>query len=152
MYIAAVTLLMFVLPVLSVVIESLATHNHGPLLALIGTWFVFWAIGVRLFTAGIRQTLKPGLTSEGILGIKGKESWTLVRELGFANIAMGLAGIVSLWKPGWDVTVALIGGLFLLLDGCQHLTSRHRNLEENVAMWSDLLIGLLMAVFVISRF
>ena len=42
---------------------------------VIGTWFAFWAIGVRLFTAAVRQVIKPDLTSEGILGISGREAW-----------------------------------------------------------------------------
>lgn len=149
MYLGAVALLMFVMPTLSVLIEAVASNNHAAILALIGKWFVFWAIGVRLFTAGIRQIAKPGLTAEDILGIKDKVSWVVVRELGFANLAIGLAGIISLWQPGWRPAVALIGGLFLLLDGIQHMTKK-RNFEENIAMYSDLAIGAVMAVYLAS--
>jgi hypothetical protein len=88
MYIAAVSLLMFIFPIVSVLIESIANKNHAGLIALIGKWFVFWAIGVRLFTAGLRQIIKPGLTSEGIFGIKGKDAWILVRELGFVRLPL----------------------------------------------------------------
>jgi hypothetical protein len=149
MYIAAVTLFMFLLPLLSVLTEIVVNKNHTALIALIGKWFVFWAIGIRLLTAGIRQVIKPGLTAEGILGIKDKSSWTIVRELGFANISMGLAGIISLWQLSWRPAVALIGGLFLLLDGAQHMTKK-RNFEENVAMYSDLAIGITMALYLMS--
>lgn len=147
MYVASVTLLMFVFPLLSVVIEAVANKNHVALVALIGKWFVFWAVGIRLFTAGLRQIAKPGLTSEGILGIKGKEVWQLVRELGFANLAIGLLGIISLWKVEWRLAVALAGGLFLLLAGLEHLPKKHRTFEENVAMYSDLFISLVMAIY-----
>jgi hypothetical protein len=143
---------MFLLPILSIVTEVVANKNHAALIPLLGKWFVFWAIGIRLFTAGVRQISKPSLTSEGILGIKGKEVWVIVRELGFANAAMGLAGIISLWKPEWRLAVAFIGGLFLLLDGVQHAASKQRNIEENVALYSDLFIGVVMAVFVIATF
>jgi hypothetical protein len=152
MYIAAVSLLMFIFPIASVLLESIANKNHAGLILLIGKWFVFWAIGVRLFTAGLRQSIKPGLTSEGILGIKGREVWIIVRELGFANITIGLAGIVTLWKPEWRLAVAFIGGLFLLLDGILHIASRQRNFEENVAMYSDLTIGSIMAIYVVAKF
>jgi hypothetical protein len=151
MYVVAVSLLMFIFPVASVLIELIANRNPAGLVLLIGKWFVFWAIGVRLFTAGLRQSIKPGLTSEGILGIKGKEVWIIVRELGFANIAIGLAGIIALWKPEWRLAVAFIGGLFLLLDGGQHIASRQRKFEENVAMYSDLVIGFIMAIYVITN-
>lgn len=143
---------MFIFPIVSLVIEVLVNKNHIALIELIGKWFVFWAIGVRLFTAGLRQIIKPGLTSEGILGIKGKDVWQIVRELGFANASIGLAGIISLWKPEWRLAVATIGGLFLLLDGILHIASKKRNFEENVAMYSDLGIGIIMAVFVITKF
>jgi hypothetical protein len=150
MYLAAVAFLMFIFPILSVLIEVVAHKNHASLVILIGKWFVFWAIGVRLFTAGLRQVIKPGLTAEGILGIKGKQSWLLVRELGFANVSIGLAGIISLWKPEWRLAAALVGGLYLLLAGFAHIP-RKRNFEENVAMYSDLVIGFIMAVYFIAK-
>ena len=152
MYIFAVTFLMFIFPIVSIVIEILVNKNHSALIELIGKWFVFWAIGIRLFTAGLRQIIKPGLTSEGILGIKSKEAWQLVRELGFANVAMGITGIITLWKPDWLLPEALIGGLFLLLAGLEHVPKKNRNFEENLAMYSDLAIGVVMAVFVIAKF
>ncbi len=149
MYLLSVSSFMFFLPVVSVVAEVIASKNHAPLIGLIGKWFVFWAIGIRLFTAGVRQVTKPGLTAEGILGIKDKSSWIVIRELGFANVSMGLAGIISLWQPDWRPAVALIGGLFLLLDGFQHIHNK-RNFEENIAMYSDLFIGVMMAVYLMS--
>ncbi len=149
MYLVAVSLFMFLLPTISILSEIVVNKNHAALLALVGEWFIFWAIGIRLFTAGIRQIIKPGLTAEGILGIKDKSSWIIVRELGFANTSMGLAGIISLCQPSWRPAAALIGGLFLLLDGVQHMT-KERNFEENVAMYSDLAIGIIMTIYLIS--
>jgi hypothetical protein len=148
MFYAAVGLFMVILPSGSVAI-ALADGGHGSTLAVIGTWFVFWAIGVRLFTAGVRQVIKPSLTSEGILGIPGREAWLLVRELGFANIATGSIGILSLWNAGWRPAAALSGGLFLVAAGVLHAIKKHRDTEENVAMVSDLAIGLLMLVYVV---
>jgi hypothetical protein len=150
MFYAAVGLFMVVLPAASTGI-ALADGGHGSTMAVVGTWFVFWAIGVRLFTAGVRQVVKPGLTSEGILGIPGREAWLLVRELGFANIATGCVGILSLWNAGWRPAAALAGGLFLLAAGVLHALKTSRDTEENVAMVSDLAIGLLMMTYVISQ-
>lgn len=99
MFVAAVTLLMFVCPALSVAVEVSVNNDHGALIDVVGKWFVFWAVGVRLFTAGMRQIARPGLTSEGILGIEGHAAWQLVRELGFANVAIGSIAVVSLWHP-----------------------------------------------------
>ena len=149
MYIFAVAFLMFIFPAVSVVVELVVNKNPGTLMSVVGQWFVFWAVGVRLFTAGLRQIIKPGLTSEGILGIKGKQAWQLVRELGFANVSMGLIAIVSLWLPAWRPAAALAGGLFLLLAGAEHIPKKQRNFEENLAMYSDLIIGLLMIAYLL---
>ena len=121
MYLTVVALLMFIFPAISVVVESMGSHNHTSLLMLIGKWFVFWAVGVRLFTAGLRQVIKPELTARDILGIKAKESWLLVQELGFANVSIGLLGICTIFKPEWLLPAALAGGLFYGLAGIRHI-------------------------------
>lgn len=145
---AAVALFMFVLPSASVAL-ALADGGHGSTFAVVGTWFVFWAVGARLLTAGIRQVIRPDLTSEGILGISGREAWLLVRELGFANIGIGAVGILSLWTPSWRPAAALAGGLFLLAAGVMHALKPQRDTEESVAMISDLAIGALMLAYVL---
>lgn len=150
MYIFAVAFFMFVFPVVSIIIDVL-TGGHGrPLISIIGQWFVFWAVGVRLLTAGLRQIIKPRLTSEGILGIKGKEAWQLVRELGFANVSISLIAILSLWISAWQPAAALAGGMFLLLAGIEHIPKKKRQFEENIAMISDLAIGLLLLVYLLG--
>ena len=106
---------------------------------------------MRLFTAGVRQIAKPGLTAEGILGIKDKASWQLVRELGFANTAIGVVGIISLWVSEWRLAGALAGGLFLLLAGLEHINKKHRDSDENLAMISDLWIGVIGLGLVIAH-
>lgn len=150
MYIFAVAFFMFIFPLASIVLEVLINKNPASAVDLVGKWFVFWAIGVRLFTACLRQIAKPELTSEGILGIKGKEARVLVRELGFANVAIGLVGLISLWHTQWQSAGALAGGLFLLLAGLTHSKNKQRNFEENIAMISDLAIGLLMLFLVLN--
>lgn len=141
MFYAAVLLFMLILPSASTAIALADGGYDGGAMAVVGTWFVFWAVGVRLSTAGIRQVVKPGLTSEGILGIPGSEAFVLVRELGFANIGMGAIGILSLWNPGWRPAAGLAGGLFLLAARALHALKGHRDTEETVAMVSDLAIG-----------
>lgn len=148
MYILTVLLLMFLLPLVSVLLGLSA--DHAAVVDIIAKWFVFWAVGIRLFTAGLRQIIKPGLTSEGILGIKGTAAYQLVRELGFANFAIGLAAIMSLWHPDWRLGSALAGGTFLFLAGLEHIRKKQRNFEENLAMYSDLAIGLLMVYVLLA--
>lgn len=67
MYFIAVFLLLFLLPVLSVIAEGLHIGAGADIMWLIGKWFVFWGRGVRLFAAGIKQTLQPEFTAKSIL-------------------------------------------------------------------------------------
>jgi hypothetical protein len=134
---------MFVFPLLSVTIEAaVASSTLG--VALVGKWFVFWSVGVRLFTAGLSQVLEPEYTANVILGLKSGESFLLVRELGFANLAIGLLGILSLPFPTWRLPGALAGCVFYGLAGVNHALQSHRNQLENVAMVSDLGIALIL--------
>ena len=140
MYYAVVATFMFVLPLGSILVDAGASHAAvGALLAC--KWFVFWAMGWRLLLAGARQIAQPAYTAREILGLKSEESHLLVRELGFANVAMGLLGTASLWQPAWRVGAALAGGVFYALAGVNHALQAHRNRLENVAMLSDLFVA-----------
>jgi len=93
---------------------------------------------VRLVMAGIRQIIQPRYTAEIILGLKNPDVTLVVRELGFANTAIGSAGLGSLFFPRWILPISIIGAIFYGLAGINHLTHRHRNTLQNLAMSSDL--------------
>lgn len=146
MYFFVVAALMLVLPVLSIAIEAGA--GHAPFgMMLIGKWYVFWAVGLRLLLAGIRQILQPRYTAQTILGIQGDDALLLVRELGFGNLAIGGVGTLSLLFAGWVVPAALVGGLFYGLAGVNHALQQHRNPKENLAMVSDLFAAVVLLGF-----
>jgi hypothetical protein len=149
MYYAIVAATMLVLPALSVAIQASA---HGAAFNpwLVAKWFTFWAVGVRLFLAGLRQTIQPRYTANIILGLKSDESLFLVRELGFANLAIGSIGLLSLPLPGWLSAASLAGGLFYALAGLGHVFSSSRNRLENVAMISDLMAGAILIFLVVA--
>lgn len=48
------------------------------------------------------------------------------------------------------VEAALAGGMFLLLAGIEHIPKKQRLFEENVALGSDVAIGVLMIAYFIS--
>src|SRR5580692_5038905 len=96
MYFVFVVLLMFVLPVVSTAVEALWLHDDAGLMFLLGKWFVFWTVGVRLLLAGIRQVAQPRFTAESIFDIKDPAANAIVREIGFGNLAMGALGVASL--------------------------------------------------------
>ena len=145
MYLIVVVTLMLVFPVGSIALEAIV-GGHGVSAALILKWFVIWSVGARLFLAGLRQIIQPRYTAEVILSLKHEESHVLVRELGFANLAAGLAGLASWCYPAWGPAVALFGGVFYALAGINHALQPHRSRLENIAMVSDLFVaGVLLA-------
>jgi len=152
MYLAAIVLLMLVLPLLSVAAEAPMLPDSGALMGLIGKWFTFWAVGVRLLLAGLSQVFRPQFTSEGILGVKDPGAYAIVREVGFGNLAMGTLGLLSLFRPDFLVPAAIAGGLFYGLAGAGHAIRKDKTAKEWIALVSDLLIFLLLAAFVATRF
>jgi hypothetical protein len=147
-YLASIVLLMLVLPAASVAIESFGGPGAG-FLALVGKWFVFWAVGVRLLVAGIRQAAEPSFTAGTIFGIADKAAEKLVVEIGAANIAIGLLGVLTLTVPDWIVPAAIAGGLYYGIAGIMHFVGGPRNATETIAMVSDLLIFALIAFWLV---
>ena len=152
MHLTVVLLTMLVLPVASVLIERWTGAGAAPLWQLVGKWFVFWGVGVRLLIAGARQVVKPELTATGIFGVTDKAAFPLAQELGFWNVTIGLISIASLKRPEWVPPMAIAGMLFYATAGFLHLTNREREFSENVAMLSDLGMAALLLAFVAATF
>jgi hypothetical protein len=150
MYIVAVVLLMLIFPVASITIEVFLSGHTSGLMFPTGKWFVFWAAGVRLFLAGGRQVIQPQFTAKEIFDMHEVESLAIVRELGFANLSMGLLGVVSLFRAGWIVPAALVGGLYYGLAGSGHVFKKTKNSKEYAAMASDLFVFVVLIVFVLN--
>jgi hypothetical protein len=150
LYFIAVAALMLVLPVTTVAIDF-GIHRDASFLNLVGKWFTFWSVGVRLVIAGLRQIIQPRYTAREILGLQGDETLLVVRELGFANLAIGVIGICSLMLVQWTPAGALAGGVFYALAGANHALQAHRNAKEDVAMVSDLLVAAVLIVYCASR-
>jgi|ERR1700722_4269741 hypothetical protein len=147
MYVAMVVLLMLILPIASIVLDAFMHYQGIVHVILVGKWFVFWAEGMRLLIAGLRQIIQPRYTAQTILGIQDADAALIVRELGFANTAIGIAGVGSIFFPAWMLPLAVIGAIFYGLAGISHLTHKSRNSLENVAMTSDLFVSLVLTGF-----
>jgi hypothetical protein len=150
MYLITVLLLMFVLPV-GMTWYEYQQATHPALLFLAGKWFVFWSAGARLLVAGLWQFFQPQFTLTEIFGIRGADARPIVRELGVANFATGLVGMLSLYWTAFLVPVAIIAGIFYGVAGIEHGLRRNRSLNETVAMVSDLFVCVVLAVFLVSR-
>ena len=150
MYFASVLLLLLIFPLASFFAEVLRFGHSIPELSLIGKWFIFWAVGVRLFLAGVRQVLQPSFTAIEIFGIHEPKALAIVRELGFANLSIGLLGIGSRWHKGSLIPAAFVGGLYYGLAGLGHVPRPHKNAKEYTAMISDGFAFLVLLSFVLS--
>ena len=148
MYLLSIILLLLVLPILSIAVELVA-HTSTDLVFLIGKWFVFWAGGVRLFIAGIRQAAKPAFTASEIFELTDKGAEKIVRELGFANLTMGALSILTIIQPTWVVPAALTSGLYYALAGIGHVRNSGRNAKQTFAMVSDLAVAVVLLGFVV---
>ena len=143
MYLAAILVLMLIAPLASILVEALVAG--GPLAGLVLKWFVFWGIGARLGLAGLEQVTQPAFTAETIFEIADPKAQVIVQELGFANLAFGLLGLLSLAFPAFLLPAAVGGGLFYLLAGVKHAMRAGKTRTETIAMVSDLGIVAVLA-------
>jgi hypothetical protein len=137
-----------VLPLLSIISEVIFEHESFTWM-LVGKWFVFWATGIRLFTAGISQSSNPAFTAR-IFNMKTQESYTVIRELGFANISLGVMGVLSVINDHWRILAAISGCMFFGLAGIQHIFKKPDSTHEMIAMTGDLFVFILLLSYLIS--
>ena len=142
--------LIFILPLLSITSEFIinkATINWE----LAAKWFVFWAIGIRLFVAGVKQASSPEFTATKLFNLKHRESYVVIRELGFANISLGMMGILSVINDNWRLIAAITGGLYLGFAGLQHCLKKTDSKNEVIAMLYDFLVFIVILLYLILK-
>jgi len=147
-YFISVSLMTLIIPAAGSVAEHLSQHLFLTF-ELFCKWFIFSAVGLRLFVAGIMQTVKPAFTAKEIFHINNPEIFPIVRELGFANLCFGLVGIISLFKPEWRIVSAFASGIYYGIAGLQHLIKKPVGANEKFALWTDLLIFAVLFVYFI---
>lgn len=147
MYFIAVVLFMFVCPLTSAAIEAWRGDQSLWSMVLVGKWWVFWAVGIRLFTAGIRQVVQPGFTAQTIFEVHNPSSLPIVREIGFANLSMGTVGILCLFRMQWIIPAAVVGGLYYGFAALGHLPRKKKNPRENLATISDAFASFVLLSF-----
>jgi hypothetical protein len=151
MYLAIVILLMGVLPVGSILVEHFGGDPAGAdWWGLIGKWFVFWSVGVRLATAGLRQIVQPAFTAKEIFEIEDDRAQIVVQELGFANLAIGLIAILTIVAPQWTPAAALVGAAFYGLAAARHVVCCGGNRNEMIANVSDIFIVAVLAAYLVA--
>ncbi|MGG9962488.1 DUF6790 family protein [Ferruginibacter sp. SUN106] len=146
-YIIVVTVFTFLLPFICTVTEVFTKKDSAFSFDILGKWFIFSAVGLRLFVAGIKQTTDPAFTAKEIFHIDTPESSPIVRELGFANLCFGLTGIISLFMPQWRIVSAFASGLYYGIAGLQHVIKKPAGANEQFALVTDILIFLFLLVY-----
>ncbi len=149
-YIIVVSSLTFLLPLAAVFIEISLNNTIIFSFHLFGKWFIFSAVGLRLFLAGIKQTTDPAFTAKEIFHIHNPDSFPIVRELGFANLCFGLTGILSLFLPQWKIVSAFASGLYYGIAGLQHLLKKTAGINEQFALVTDIIIFIFLLVYFIK--
>ncbi|HSZ86390.1 MAG TPA: DUF6790 family protein [Puia sp.] len=146
-YIVSVSILIFILPAICTFAEIVFYKQQIFSFELFGKWFIFSAVGLRLFLAGVKQTTDPAFTAQEIFHIDNAESFPIVRELGFANLCFGLIGIISLFLPQWRIVSACGSGLYYGIAGFQHLFKKPASVNETFALITDIIIFIFLAIY-----
>jgi hypothetical protein len=102
--------------------------------------------------AGIRQITNPAFTLKEIFHIQSTDSYTVVRELGFANLCFGLIGIISLFIPQWRIVSAFGSGLYYGIAGLNHFIKKPVGANERLALVTDIIIFMVLGVYVVGMF
>jgi hypothetical protein len=150
-YFISVSVMTFVIPIVGFLAEHFS-QNVPLTFELFGKWFIFSAVGLRLFVAGLQQSIKPQFTAKEIFHIESPEALPIVRELGFANICFGLVGIISLFKPEWRIVSAFASGVYYAFAGLLHIIKKPVGANETFAMWTDTIIFGVLLVYTIMFF
>ena len=148
-YILVVSTLTFVVPIIGFGAESVM-QNTALTFELFGKWFIFSAVGLRLFLAGLRQTITPAFTAKEIFHLEDKSSFPIVRELGFANLCFGLLGFFSIFITQWRTASAFSSGFYYGLAGILQLVKKPVGINEQFALWTDLVIFILLLIYFVK--
>lgn len=149
-YILGVSAITFLLPIICCYVEIFFYRKQQLSFELIGKWFLFYAVGLRLFLAGIRQISNPAFTAKEIFHLENPDSFPIIRELGFANLCFGLIGLISLFLPAWRMVSAFGSGLYYGLAAVQHFIKKPAGTNEQFALVTDVIIFVLLLIYFIK--
>lgn len=147
MYRASIVLMMVILPLCSILLEK--RIDGAAWMPLLAKWFVFWAVGVRLFLAGVMQLARPQYTAHSIFHFESDDALPIVRELGIANAAGGIVGIASLANPAFVLPISIWAVVFYGGASAGHIFRRERSSSETLAMATDFLAFVVLAAVVV---
>ncbi len=143
--------IMILMPTICSFIECLRSKDKAKWI-IVAKWILFWTVGVRSLTAGIVQLVYPKYTAELIFNLGGTDFYIFIRELGVANMAIGLAAIISFKCDSWRIPVAFISLIFNLFLSLNHIIHFQAGWNEGVSLVGDLLVVVGLSVFLYKSY
>jgi hypothetical protein len=131
--------LLFVFPIVSAAFESRFDQVvlNWP---TYWKWFIFWSVGIRLFFKGVKLASTPQFTGLSLSSFKNRESYLVLLELGFANMALGSMGILSVINGQWRLIAAIAAAIYFGLSDMLRFLKKPGSLHELVALLFNLLV------------
>jgi len=143
-------LLVAVLPIFAAAIESCIDHV-GLNWSTYWKWFIFWGVGIHLFFKGIKLASAPQFTGLSLSSFKNSERYLLLLELGFANMALGSMGILSVINDQWRLIAAIAAAIYFGLADMLRLLKKPGGRHELVALLYNLLVFAGLVGYLISQ-
>jgi len=145
--------IILILPIISIGINIFVNYKKNiknNFSEIIGNWFIFWSIGIRLFTAGLMQIFNPVYTAN-LLRLN-LNDFIVIRELGLSNLSIGLLGIISFYKHGLQKYVCIYILIFFSGASIIHITRllQYSNFDEIITLITNIFI-IMISIFGIIK-
>lgn len=151
----AIAALMYILlPLILGITHILLKKVKKKKVEILLNYYIFIGVGIQGVVTGILQMNKPEMVVSFV-------QWPyspFLLELGMANLAFGLLGIVCIWlDKSWKFAAAIGYGLFLLFTGIGHVINIARfganPGDAGAFLYSDLLVpvALFLLIFLQKR-
>lgn len=143
-----------VLPLLCAFIEISFEHKHDAaynLWDILCKWFAFWCLGIAPITVALMQMFNPSYTAN-LLSIS-LTDFIIIKELGYAQFAIGLLGLFSLKWKAYRQSAAIVYGVFILLAMLNHfMRLAVIDVDEIASTAADLWTVIVAAVIILRGF
>lgn len=148
-YIFDVYILTIVLPFAAMCIEAVGSKGQLSV-AVVAKWFLFFAVGIRFMLGGIRQAIGAKRKTGEIFYIEKKQCCPIVKELGFANLSLGVVAAISLVIPSWRVVSAFSSCLYYGAAAVSYFFMKRASANETFIMISNSCISLILLILLLE--
>jgi len=122
--------------ILSIIINKTKQQQYN-ILDIIKNWFIFWSLGIRLILAGVIQIFNPKYT-DNLLQL-GLNNFSIIQELGIANITIGTMCIVSFFKTNLQKYVCFCSSFFWLGLSINHILNL-KSFNDTFSLITDVVL------------